>query len=186
MSARRRLPMEKALLGFLMEEPMHGYDLHRRVEEHLGRIWYMGLSNVYSALNRLEEAGWVTSTLDPQESRPTRKVYRITPAGRKAFQEWLHQPISAIKDMRVEFPAKLYFFRTLDLEGVQALIAAQENVCRERVERLKGNAAQCDAHDFDRLVFDFRRRQIEAILRWLAFCREEWDRWTQVPAAAKP
>jgi len=186
MSARRRLPMEKALLGFLMEGPMHGYDLHRRVEEDLGRIWYMGLSNVYNALNRLEEAGRVVATLDPQESRPTRKVYRIAPTGRRAFQEWVHQPIQAIKDMRVEFPAKLYFFRTLDLGGVEKLIAAQEEMCRERVERLERNAAQRGAHDFDRLVFDFRRRQIEAILGWLAFCREEWDQWAHVPAAAKP
>jgi PadR family transcriptional regulator AphA len=186
MSTRRRLPMEKALLGFLMEGPMHGYDLHRRVEEDLGRIWYMGLSNVYSALNRLEEAGQVTSTLDSQESRPTRKVYHITPAGRKAFLDWVHQPVPAMKDMRVEFPAKLYFFRTLNLEHVEKLIAAQGEVCRERVKRLERNVAQCGAHDFDRLVFDFRRRQIEAILRWLAFCREEWDRWAHVPAAAEP
>ena len=33
---RRRLPLEKVLLGFLMQGPLHGYDLHRRVETELG------------------------------------------------------------------------------------------------------------------------------------------------------
>ena len=47
MSRRQRLPMEQALLGFLLEGPKHGYDLHQRVEEELGQIWYMGISNVY-------------------------------------------------------------------------------------------------------------------------------------------
>ena len=72
MSGRRRLPMEKALLGFLMTGPLHGYDLHRRVEEELGRVWYMGISNIYGALRRLEEAGFVISTVSQQVGRPPR------------------------------------------------------------------------------------------------------------------
>lgn len=68
--------------------------------------------------------------------------------------------------------AKLYFFRALGLGGDEELIAAQEAVCRERVERLERSAAQCDLQDFNRLVFDFRRRHIEAILDRLQVCRE--------------
>jgi len=173
MSGRQRLPLEQALLGLLMEGPMHGYDLHRRVEEELGAIWYMGISNIYGALKRLEQANQVESTLSPQESRPPRKVYCITPAGRSGFLDWVRQPVPAMRDMRVEFPAKLYFFRALGLEGARELIVAQEAVCRERVERLEQSAAQCDPHDFNRLVYDFRRRQIRAILDWLQVCREE-------------
>ena len=74
MDGRRRLPLEQALLGFLMQGPLHGYDLHRRAEDELGRIWHMGISNVYGALKRLEQADHVESTLSPQESRPPRKV----------------------------------------------------------------------------------------------------------------
>ena len=173
MNGRRRLPLEQALLGLLMEGPMHGYDLHQRVEEELGIVWYMGISNVYGALKRLEQAGRVEATLSPQESRPPRKVYRITPSGEQSFLDWVRQPIPTMRDMRVEFLAKLYFFHTLDLEGVGELVTAQEAVCRGRVEWLERSAAQCDPQDFNRLVYDFRRRQIEAILDWLQVCREE-------------
>jgi len=186
MNGRRRLPLEQALLGFLMDGLMHGYDLHRRVEDELGRIWYMGISNVYGALKRLERAGQVESTLSPQESRPPRKVYRITPAGRESFLDWIQQPVPTMRDMRVEFPAKLYFFHALGLEGARELIAAQETVCRERIERLERSAAQCGPHDFDRLVFDFRRRQVGAILEWLKSCREEWEQWTHASAGMRP
>ncbi len=173
MSGRRRLALEQALLGLLMQGPMHGYDLHRRVEDDLGLVWYMGISNVYGALKRLEQGGQVESTVSPQEGRPPRKVYRITPAGEQSFLDWVRRPVPTMRDMRVEFPAKLYFFRALGLEGIGELIAAQEAVCRERVEQLERSAAQCDPHDFNRLVYDFRRRQIEAILDWLQVCREE-------------
>jgi len=173
MSGRRRLPLEQALLGFLTQGPRHGYDLHRRVEGELGVIWYMGISNVYGALKRLEQTAQVASTLKSQEDRPSRKIYRITSAGERSFLNWVRQPIPTMRDMRVEFPTKLYFFRALGLGGIGELIAAQEAVCQERVERLEWSAAQCGMHDFNRLVYDFRRRQIEAILDWLQVCREE-------------
>jgi len=186
MSDHKRLPMEQALLGLLRPGPLHGYDLHRRVEEELGWIWYMGLSNVYSALKRLEQAGLVASTLNAQENRPPRKVYRITSAGEKSFLDWVRRPAPTIRDMRVEFPAKLYFFRVLGLDGVEELLVAQGAICRERVAQLEQRMLQCSPHDFDRLVFDFRRRQIEAILAWLDACREESRQWAHAPGRVEP
>jgi len=171
--SKRRLPLEQTLLGFLMQEPMHGYDMHQQVEAELGQVWYMGISNIYGALKRLEQSDQVESTLVPQEGRPPRKVYQITPAGEQSFMDWLRQPVPVIREMRVEFPTKLYFFRALNLQGVDDLITAQEAVCRERVERLEHKAAQCAPHDINQLVFDFRRRQIEAIIDWLPTCGEE-------------
>ncbi|HHS97973.1 MAG TPA: PadR family transcriptional regulator [Chloroflexi bacterium] len=175
--ARRRLPLEKVLLGFLMQGPLHGYDLHRRVETELGYVWRMGMGYIYNTLKELEQAGQVESVVLPQENRPPRKVYRITPEGRRSFLDWVRQPVDAVRDMRVEFPAKLYFFHLLDLDGVSRLLTAQEAACRRRLEQIEEAAGRYGPHDFSRLVFDFRRRQIEAILEWLADCRETWEAW---------
>ena len=168
------MPLEQTLLGFLIQAPMHGYDLHQQVEAKLGEIWYMGISNIYGALKRLEQSGQVESDLVPQNDRPPRKVYRITPAGEQSFLDWLRRPVPAMREMRVEFPTKLYFFRALGLAGTDDLIAAQEAVCRERAQEMEQKIARCPAHGVNRLVFDFRRRQIEAIIEWLHICREEW------------
>jgi DNA-binding PadR family transcriptional regulator len=170
---RRRLPQECVLLGFLIQDAMHGYDLHQQVEEELGRVWYMGMSNLYAALKRLEKAGHVEVVLTPQENYPPRKVYHVTQVGQERFMDWVHKPIPSMRDMRVEFPAKLYFFHILALEGAVELIAAQEAVCRERLERLERSMQDVPPNDFDYLVFDFRRRQIQAILDWLAACRSD-------------
>lgn len=156
-----------------MQGPLHGYDLHRRAEDELGRVWRIGISNLYSALKRLEQEGHVQSTLTPQENHPPRKVYQITPAGQESFLAWVRQPVPTVRAMRVEFLAKLYFLRALGLEGAEALLAAQEEFCRERLARLERSATQCEPQAFDRLVFDFRRRQIEAIVAWLQTCRDE-------------
>jgi PadR family transcriptional regulator AphA len=170
---QQRLPLEQALLGFLSQGPMHGYELHRRAQKELGRIWRMGISNVYAALKQLEEAGHVESKLDPQDGRPPRKVYRITSSGRRSFRAWLKKPAPNMRRLRVEFLAKLYFLRALGLKGLEKLIAAQEVICRERIARLEQEADECEPQDFDRFVFDFRLRQIEAILAWLETRRKE-------------
>ncbi|MBN1978471.1 MAG: PadR family transcriptional regulator [Anaerolineae bacterium] len=173
MNAKKRLPLGQALLGLLMQGPLHGYDLHRCAKEELGPIWHMGISNIYGTLKQLEKAGHVESSLSPQDNRPTRKIYRITRAGRKSFRDWVRQPATTIWRLRVEFLAKLYFLHTLGLKGAHELIAAQETICQERIAQLQRSAAERDPQDFDRIVFDFRHRQIEAILSWLEMCREE-------------
>jgi DNA-binding PadR family transcriptional regulator len=155
-----------------MQEPAHGYALHRRADEELGRIWYIGMSNVYGTLRSLRETGEVESS--PEEgSYPPRKVYHITTRGRKSFMAWVREPVPAVRDMRVELLAKLYFFHTLGLEGLEALLDAQEALCRERLEQLEQRTAQDPQDGFELLVSDFRRHRIQATLDWLRTLRRE-------------
>jgi DNA-binding PadR family transcriptional regulator len=164
--------LEQALLGFLVQDPAHGYALHRRAEEGLGRIWYMGMSNVYATLKDLEETGQVESSHE-EGSYPPRKVYHITAEGCESFMAWVREPVPAVRDMRVELLAKLYFFHTLDLQGKEALLDAQEALCRERLEQLAQRTPGASEEEFERLVSDFRRNRIRATLEWLRTLRAE-------------
>jgi DNA-binding PadR family transcriptional regulator len=172
MTSQAEFPLDQALLGFLMQGPVHGYALHERAQEELGRIWYMGMSNVYGTLKELDEAGYVACTLD-DESYPPRKVYSITPRGRSRFLAWVREPVAAIRDMRVEFLAKLYFFHTLQLHDVGALLEGQERACRERLEALERDAERTE-DPFERVVNAFRRQRIESTLGWLHRVEREW------------
>jgi DNA-binding PadR family transcriptional regulator len=172
MNCQSSFPLEQALLGFLMQEPAHGYALHQRAEEELGRIWYMGISNVYGTLKGLEETGKVHSSRD-EGSYPPRKVYHITAEGRQAFLAWVREPVPAVRDMRVELLAKLYFFYALNLEGREALLSAQEAWCRERLEQLEQGSAQGPRDEFERLVSGFRRHRVQATLDWLCALERE-------------
>jgi DNA-binding PadR family transcriptional regulator len=172
MSSQSSFSLEQALLGFLMQEPAHGYALYQRAEEELGRIWYMGMSNVYGTLKDLEEAGQVESSRD-ETSYPPRTVYRITDKGREGFMAWVREPVPAIRDMRVELLAKLYFFCALDLDGMGILLESQEAYCREKLEELERSSIQGPQGEFGRLVSDFRRHCIQATLDWLRGLEKE-------------
>jgi DNA-binding PadR family transcriptional regulator len=157
---------QPALLGLLMAQPKHGYELHQEFSRGLGRVWQIGLSQLYAQLKQLEESGQVRAQTEAQASRPPRKVYHLTAEGRQAFVNWLHKPTPYLRHIRMEFLARLYFFRHLGLPGLEQLVAEQKTVCQVQVDRFARLAAETD-DEFRRLVLEFRRGQLEAVIHWL-------------------
>lgn len=49
--------LELAVLGLLKEQPLHGYELKKRLGEMLGAFWGVSFGSLYPALRRLERAG---------------------------------------------------------------------------------------------------------------------------------
>ena len=167
------LTIEHALLGFLRQQPMHAYEIHQTLlrAEALGLVWHLKQSLVYVMLERLEELGYVTATLEPQGSRPPRKVLQLTPSGQVAFARWLVTPVDHGRDFRLEFLAKLYFASQDDALAAATLIAEQQVACRSWLIELHAQAdAFSGSRDYDWLVLQFRIGQIEAILSWLDIC----------------
>ena len=74
-------------LGALTLGDATGYDIKKRFEETFGYFMDVSCSAVYPALAELHREGLVTFTKVEQESRPDKKVYRLTDRGRRAFLE---------------------------------------------------------------------------------------------------
>ena len=163
-----KLPFEYAILGALMKGPMHGYDIHRFLLSPLGAVWRVGMSNTYALLKKLESEGHVSSTIETHGARPAKRVFTITQKGQGNFVEWISRPVGNIRDMRVEFMAKLYFVKELGLPGGEALIENQKAVCQGLLDSL--DRPTQDGEPLLRLLFDFRACQIRSILSWLDAC----------------
>ena len=167
------LTLEHTLLGFLRRQPMHAYEIHQTLmrPEALGLVWHLKQTLVYVMLERLEQAGYITTTLTPQEARPPRKLLHMTAAGHTAFERWLVTPVAHGRDFRLEFLAKLYFAGQEDAAMVSALLTAQRAACQEWLGELRAQAeALAGQRDYDWLVLRFRIGQLEAILAWLDTC----------------
>lgn len=75
---------EFLILAALSAGAKHGYAIIQDVEAHTGKR--LGPGTLYGAITRLEEKGLIEPrALEERGRRP----YRITAAGRRAFQEWL-------------------------------------------------------------------------------------------------
>lgn len=171
---RQPFTMEHALLGFLREEPEHGYAIYQRLSDPagLGLVWRIKQSQLYSLLSKLEEAGYASATIEPQGSRPPRKVYSLTRSGRQAFQEWLHSPVQHGRHLRLEFLAKFYFARRESQNVAAELIDRQRHTCRQWLEQQQNRARETRDRPYDWLVHQFRIGQIKAMLQWLDVCAD--------------
>ena len=80
-------------------------------------------------------------------------------------------PVSNVRDMRLEFFAKLYFARLESHEMVTKLIDDQLKICRKNVRRLMAQIETCDV-EAERSVLDYRLAMLKATAGWLRKARQ--------------
>lgn len=102
-------PITYGVLGLLaFWGPMSGYDIKRLFDHVLSPMWSAAHSQIYNELRRMKELGWVEMEREEQETRPDRKVYRMTQAGYEALTAWQKQP-PTILQLRDELLLKILF-----------------------------------------------------------------------------
>jgi DNA-binding PadR family transcriptional regulator len=74
--------LQLVILALLREQPAHGYELIKTLEERSGGFYSPSPGMIYPALTYLDEVGHAEAS---QEG--TRKLYRITPAGEAHLEE---------------------------------------------------------------------------------------------------
>src|SRR5688572_6279960 len=74
------------VLGVLQQEPMHGYEIAKRIKQLSGEALKLGEGQLYPTLHGLEQKGQVSSKWQPQDGKPARKVYALTDQGRKELE----------------------------------------------------------------------------------------------------
>jgi len=156
---------EYALLGALMTGPRHGYEILTFLREGLAAIWHIPTSQLYAQLKRLEEQGRLRSSLEEQETRPSKRVFAITDEGRKAFGAWVLAPCRHVRDLRVEFLAKLFFIRMLGMDG-SSLLQGQAEMLDRTLARM-GAQIEKENDPHRRLAAGFKRATAAAWRRWL-------------------
>lgn len=78
--------LEGLLLAVLTEGPLHGYDIVEALREKSSGYLDLASGTVYPALHRLERGGLIDSMWVTAGGR-RRRVYELTPAGRRSFVE---------------------------------------------------------------------------------------------------
>jgi len=164
--------MRHAVLALLAEEPAHGYEIKRGLEERFGSVVApLNAGQVYTTLQRLQRDRLVADDAVAQEGRPDKRVYRLTEAGRDALFEWLGAP-SAPTRLRDDFFMKLVFAQSMGLADPAALIARQRAVYLRALGDLERVLAGGAENGTTALVVEGAALHLEADLKWLDRCEE--------------
>lgn len=162
---------ELAILGLIVERPLHGYAIEQTIEERGMRDWTeVGFSSIYYILNKLEKDSLITSRLEKTPGRgPARKVYEITAKGRSV---WLQASLNALTQPGT--PNSSLLLGLVGLPAIpsgQAIAALQQyrGHLAERRERLQVNwqAAGGGLPLFLEGMFEYGYRLVETEIEWL-------------------
>lgn len=161
----RGLPTDYGVLGLLLDGPAHGYDLQQRLRAGLGPVWRIAWSQLYNVLRNLEQRGWIRRAGGEASGGPPRHTVALTAEGRTAFFDWAEVPVVRVRDLRVEFLAKLYFVRRHRPEELESLLARQALALRRAGESLR--SAESGDPWVASIAASFRRHQMESALAWV-------------------
>ncbi|MEV5986920.1 PadR family transcriptional regulator [Streptomyces sp. NPDC052051] len=123
--------LELAILGFLAERPLHGYELRRRIAALSGHARPVSDGSLYPAINRLLKAGMVEQHAESGTSAARRNVLSLTEDGRGELHRRLRTPTDHdISDSTRYFTVLAFLSQLPD-------ISAQHAVLRRRLEFLE-------------------------------------------------
>lgn len=115
------MDVKTVCLGMLTDGEASGYDLKKTFESSLGHCFAAGYGSIYPALASLAESGCVECEEVPQDGKPDRKVYRITPKGWDALRAELDNPAPMHK-VRSEFLAQMAFAHLMTPQQIQRVL----------------------------------------------------------------
>ncbi|GAA0609484.1 PadR family transcriptional regulator [Streptomyces crystallinus] len=118
--------LELTILGFLDEEPLHGYELKERIRGLSGHVRPVSDGALYPAITRLVKAGKLEQRTGPGSGAAPRRILFLTDAGRAELRERLRHP----KDVDITDGQR--FFTLLAFLGRLPDPAEQAAVLRRR------------------------------------------------------
>lgn len=81
--------LKHGILGLLNYHKLTGYEIMTVFRDSLCFFWSAQTSQIYRELQTLESKGWVGKTPVPQQGKPDKNVYAITPEGHRELLRWL-------------------------------------------------------------------------------------------------
>ena len=165
--------MRLPLLALLAKEPAHGYQLKTLLERTFGEAYPSpNIGQIYVTLQRLAKDGLVSCQEVVQTSRPTKRVYELTPEGRDALATWLDEPSDGPR-IRDDFFMKLALGPLAGASDRMALINRQRRHYLNLMRGLSGMAQEPGYGKIPRLLIEGAMLHLQADLDWLERCQQE-------------
>lgn len=163
--------LELAILGLLLESPMHGYELRKRLTGLLGAFRAFSYGSLYPALRRMQADGLIAEDSAPAGTTVLlrgKRVYQMTAAGRARFSELVADtgPQNYTDD---GFGVHLAFFNRTPAEARMRILEGRRRQVEERGEGLREAITRASS-SFDRYTKQLHQLGLESSereVKWL-------------------
>lgn len=157
-----------ALLGLIEKlGPSSGYDLKRFIDKSIGYFWQENYGHIYPVLGKMVDKGYLTCTVEPSVSPPTRKVYAITDEGTAVVRKWRLSPLEPMP-FKSELLLRIFFTPEEEKESIIEMLREE----RARQIKLFEEYTECRTCEEEAipliplLTVMFGEHRAEFIIKW--------------------
>lgn len=187
--------LELAILGLLKDQPLHGYELKKRLGESMGVLWGVSYGSLYPALRRLEKSGAIEEA-DPHGVTPAPgaavpstgsltgdlavargRLRGLTTPGRRTRKAYRITPKGVVLfdqlltedtgDDERGFALRLSFFRHLSIGERLTLLERRRAELSVRLDKARRSRTPDGLDRYTRSLVEHRTRSIEHDLEWV-------------------
>ncbi|MHC1781255.1 MAG: PadR family transcriptional regulator [Anaerolineaceae bacterium] len=181
------MSLSHTILGFLSLGPLTGYDLKKHIDNSTQLFWHAELSQIYPSLKNLEAKGLVIFDTVPQEGKPDKKIYAITPAGRQTLNDWLSEPLDETPPTKSLVLLKIFFLESLGKPQTLVQLTRQLGAQRARLNRYRQETRH-QIEDYTQssnpsqsgflweLLRQYGELQTQTSIRWLEMVIQEMEK----------
>lgn len=173
--AKRSNTLEFAVLGLLHDNPMHGYELRKRINAVLGSFRAISYGSLYPCLKQLlkdgliREVGPADAGAPALSGRRAKIVYQLTADGKERFEEMLAETGPDSWDDEA-FGVRFAFFSRTDREARMRILQGRRSRLEERLDVLKTSFSR-GASKVDTYTQELARHGLDGVereVRWLS------------------
>ena len=177
--AKRSEVLEFAVLGLLQDNPMHGYELRKRLNSVLGTFRAISYGSLYPCLKDLlrrsliEEAGPADAGAPTLSGKRAKIVYQVTAEGKEYLADLLEDSgPQAWEDDR--FGVHLAFFGRTDSEVRMQILQGRRSRLEERLASLRSSMSR-SRERLDTYTLQLQQHGLDSVEREVSWLRELID-----------
>ncbi|MEU5692932.1 PadR family transcriptional regulator [Actinosynnema sp. NPDC020468] len=168
-----------AVLGYLVRQPMHPYELSKALRDHGDdRSIKFTHGSLYMVVGQLAKAGFIAEHETSRDGqRPERTVYALTDAGRAELKDWMRDLVAVPRHEFPQFVAALSFIGALHPDEVVVLLHDRLRGLEAQRAETKALLDGTDVHPLFLVEEEYRLAMIDAEARFVAGFLERIGDW---------
>ncbi len=171
--------LKHGILGLLNYHTLTGYEIMLVFRDSLHFFWSAQTSQIYRELQTLETRGWVEKTTVPQQSKPDKNIYDITPEGRRELLRWLSDEEPTLNS-RSQILMKVFFLGERGREENIRYFQGLKEYCgiflqgldeaQEHIGQYRALISEPEKAAYWEMTVDFGRRNMRMYMDWAQSC----------------
>lgn len=128
------MSLDLAILGFLNEKPLTGYDLkNKHFDLCVSHFWNADQAQIYKTLDKLVLNEFLSFEILYQDNKPNKKIYSITDKGKKKLVSLLEEEVNNTT-IRDPFLVKIFFSSNIDNKKILELFEKKKEKHKKNLE----------------------------------------------------